>query len=292
MLSLLLSVCLISSSSIIIILIIISISAETAMSLLPTLRQVCAISSWDSSLHDSASLNRVTPANERIYMVVKVVVRLSHPASMELVLRKRVAINIYKKQGLTSLTNMLKNRIYGSVSGISVLYRGLGSGVREREKVCVCVGVCVCVCVAGHQHTQETRTHVTQHAEEQDLRLREWDKCSVQWTGIGCERERKCVFVWVGVCVCVAGHQHTQETRTHFTQQHAEEQDLRLREWDKCSVQWTGIGCERERERKCVCLCGWVCVGGCVWLAISIHKKQELTSLSNMLKIRICRFVS
>lgn len=76
---------------------------------------MCAIASWDSSLHDSASLNRVTPANERMYMVVKAVVRLSHPASMELVLRKRIAINIYKKQSLTSLTHMLKNRIIGSV---------------------------------------------------------------------------------------------------------------------------------------------------------------------------------
>ena len=76
---------------------------------------MCAIASWDSSLHDSPSLNRVTPANERMYMVVKAVVRLSHPASMELVLRKRIAINIYKKQSLTSLTHMLKNRIIGSV---------------------------------------------------------------------------------------------------------------------------------------------------------------------------------
>ncbi|XP_025092061.1 kinesin-like protein KIF13A isoform X3 [Pomacea canaliculata] len=78
------------------------------------MENVCAIASWDSSLHDSPNLNRVTPASERIYMVVKAVVRLSHPASMELVLRKRVAINIYKKQSLTSLTHMLKNRIIGS----------------------------------------------------------------------------------------------------------------------------------------------------------------------------------
>jgi kinesin family protein 13 len=83
--------------------------------------QVCAVASWDSSLHDSASLNRVTPANERLYMVVKAVVRLSHPASMELVLRKRVAINIFKKQSLTSLTHMLKNRIIGSVGSIEYM---------------------------------------------------------------------------------------------------------------------------------------------------------------------------
>lgn len=77
--------------------------------------QVCAFASWDSSLHDSLHLNRVTPANEKVYMILKAVVRLSHPAAMELVLRKRICINIYKKQGLSSFTNMIKNRIVGTV---------------------------------------------------------------------------------------------------------------------------------------------------------------------------------
>ncbi|XP_048248867.1 kinesin-like protein KIF13B isoform X7 [Haliotis rufescens] len=74
---------------------------------------VCALVSWDSSIHDSPHLNRLTPANERIYVILKAVVRLSHPASMELVLRKRVCINIYKKQSLSSFTNILKNRFIG-----------------------------------------------------------------------------------------------------------------------------------------------------------------------------------
>lgn len=43
-------------------------------------------------------LNRVTPQNERIYLIVKTTVQLSHPAAMELVLRKRIAANIYNKQ--------------------------------------------------------------------------------------------------------------------------------------------------------------------------------------------------
>ncbi|XP_046331164.1 kinesin-like protein KIF13A [Haliotis rufescens] len=76
---------------------------------------VCALVSWDSSIHDSPHLNRLTPANERIYVILKAVVRLSHPASMELVLRKRVCINIYKKQSLSSFTNILKNRFIGGV---------------------------------------------------------------------------------------------------------------------------------------------------------------------------------
>lgn len=57
-----------------------------------------AVCSWDSSIHDSVHLNRVTSPNERIYLIIKATVQLSHPASMELVLRKRIAVNIYNKQ--------------------------------------------------------------------------------------------------------------------------------------------------------------------------------------------------
>lgn len=62
------------------------------------IHQVSAVCSWDSSIHDSVHLNRVTSPNERIYLIIKATVQLSHPASMELVLRKRVAVNIYNKQ--------------------------------------------------------------------------------------------------------------------------------------------------------------------------------------------------
>lgn len=78
--------------------------------------QIYAVSSWDSSVHDSELLNRVTSSNDRIYLIVKVVVRLSHPAYMELVLRKRVCINIYNSLSFTSLTGKLKQKITGTVS--------------------------------------------------------------------------------------------------------------------------------------------------------------------------------
>lgn len=64
-------------------------------------KDVSAVAVWDSSIHDSIYLNRVTPANERVYLILKVSVRLSHPAVMELILRKRLSINVYKKQSLT-----------------------------------------------------------------------------------------------------------------------------------------------------------------------------------------------
>uniref|UniRef100_A0AAR2LHC3 Kinesin motor domain-containing protein n=1 Tax=Pygocentrus nattereri TaxID=42514 RepID=A0AAR2LHC3_PYGNA len=69
---------------------------------------VCATCSWDSSIHDSIYLNRVTAPTERIYLIIKATVQLSHPASMELVLRKRIAVNIYNKQ---SFTQSLKRRM-------------------------------------------------------------------------------------------------------------------------------------------------------------------------------------
>ncbi|XP_033100140.1 kinesin-like protein KIF13A isoform X3 [Anneissia japonica] len=71
-------------------------------------KDVCAIASWDSSIHDSPHLNRVTSQDERIYLIVKVIVQLSHPAMMELVLRKRICVNVYKK---ISLASTLKRKI-------------------------------------------------------------------------------------------------------------------------------------------------------------------------------------
>uniref|UniRef100_A0A3P8UWT2 Kinesin family member 13A n=1 Tax=Cynoglossus semilaevis TaxID=244447 RepID=A0A3P8UWT2_CYNSE len=70
--------------------------------------EVSAVCSWDSSIHDSVHLNRVTSPHERIYLIIKATVQLSHPASMELVLRKRIAVNIYNKQ---SFTQSLKRRM-------------------------------------------------------------------------------------------------------------------------------------------------------------------------------------
>ncbi|XP_075169132.1 kinesin heavy chain 73 isoform X2 [Haematobia irritans] len=64
-------------------------------------KDVCAISSWDSSMHDSPALNRVTEANERVYLILRTTVRLSHPAPMDLVLRKRLCINIKKGPSIT-----------------------------------------------------------------------------------------------------------------------------------------------------------------------------------------------
>ncbi|XP_059194594.1 kinesin-like protein KIF13A [Centropristis striata] len=77
--------------------------------------EVSAACSWDSSIHDSVHLNRITSPNERIYLIIKATVQLSHPACMELVLRKRIAVNIYNKQSFTQSLKRrmsLKNTLY------------------------------------------------------------------------------------------------------------------------------------------------------------------------------------
>ncbi|XP_068070379.1 kinesin-like protein KIF13A isoform X4 [Danio rerio] len=77
--------------------------------------EVSAVCSWDSSIHDSIHLNRITAANERVYLIVKAAVQLSHPACVELLLRKRIAVNIYNKQSFTQSLKRrmsLKNMLY------------------------------------------------------------------------------------------------------------------------------------------------------------------------------------
>ncbi|KAF5272853.1 hypothetical protein FQR65_LT00449 [Abscondita terminalis] len=74
-------------------------------------KDVCAVGSWDSSIHDSNHLNKITEPNHRVFLILKTVVRLSHPAQMDLVLRKRLALNIYKRQ---SFTDRIKRKIVRS----------------------------------------------------------------------------------------------------------------------------------------------------------------------------------
>lgn len=72
---------------------------------------VQAVAAWDSSIHESPHLNRVTSPNERIFLILKVCIAITHPANMNLILRKRFAINVYKKQGLVSSTKNIFKRI-------------------------------------------------------------------------------------------------------------------------------------------------------------------------------------
>ena len=44
--------------------------------------EIGVVATWDSSAHDNSKLNRVTPDHEKLYMIVKVVVRISDPSPM------------------------------------------------------------------------------------------------------------------------------------------------------------------------------------------------------------------
>uniref|UniRef100_A0A8C1AYR9 Kinesin family member 13Bb n=1 Tax=Cyprinus carpio carpio TaxID=630221 RepID=A0A8C1AYR9_CYPCA len=54
--------------------------------------------SWDCTIHDSPELNRATGPDHRIYLTVRTIVLLSHPAQMQLVLRKRICVNLTGRQ--------------------------------------------------------------------------------------------------------------------------------------------------------------------------------------------------
>ena len=58
---------------------------------------------------------------ERAYLIVKAVVRLSDPAAMDLVLRKRIAFNIYKRH---SITDKIRRKMghTSSLTSLGVFY--------------------------------------------------------------------------------------------------------------------------------------------------------------------------
>ncbi|XP_033860064.3 kinesin-like protein KIF13B isoform X1 [Acipenser ruthenus] len=61
--------------------------------------EVKSEASWDSTVHDCPQLSRGSPPDQRVYLIVKAVVQLSHPAEMQLVLRKRICVNVSGRQG-------------------------------------------------------------------------------------------------------------------------------------------------------------------------------------------------
>ena len=76
-------------------------NVNTYVSIFPlfnaTQARVKVEASWDSTVHDCPQLSRVS-AEQRVYLTVKTVVQLSHPAQMQLVLRKRICVSITGKQ--------------------------------------------------------------------------------------------------------------------------------------------------------------------------------------------------
>uniref|UniRef100_A0A674NYK7 Kinesin family member 13B n=1 Tax=Takifugu rubripes TaxID=31033 RepID=A0A674NYK7_TAKRU len=77
--------------------------------------------SWDSTVHECPQLSRVTAADQRVYLTVKAVVQLSHPAHMQLVLRKRICVSVTGRQGFAqSLLKRMSHR--SNIPGCGVTF--------------------------------------------------------------------------------------------------------------------------------------------------------------------------
>ncbi|XP_062267616.1 kinesin-like protein KIF13B isoform X1 [Platichthys flesus] len=77
--------------------------------------------SWDSTVHDCPQLSRVASADQRVYLTVLAVVQLSHPAHMQLILRKRICVNVTGRQGFAqSLLKRMSHR--STIPGCGVTF--------------------------------------------------------------------------------------------------------------------------------------------------------------------------
>ncbi|XP_077009006.1 kinesin-like protein KIF13B [Tamandua tetradactyla] len=100
--------------------------------------EVKAEASWDYAVHNCPQLSKGTPADERVFLIVRVTVQLSHPADMQLVLRKRICVSVHGRQGFAqSLLKKMSHR--SSIPGCGVTFEIVSNipedaqGVEERE---------------------------------------------------------------------------------------------------------------------------------------------------------------
>ncbi|XP_064810144.1 kinesin-like protein KIF13B isoform X1 [Oncorhynchus masou masou] len=102
--------------------------------------EVKAEASWDSTVHECPQLSRGGAwPEQRVYLTVRCVVQLSHPADMQLVLRKRVCVNLNPgRQGFAQ--NLLKRMSTRStIPGCGVTFEvvsnipGDAQGSEDRE---------------------------------------------------------------------------------------------------------------------------------------------------------------
>uniref|UniRef100_A0A5F8GL21 Kinesin family member 13B n=1 Tax=Monodelphis domestica TaxID=13616 RepID=A0A5F8GL21_MONDO len=94
--------------------------------------------SWDSAVHNCPQLSKGATADERVFLIVRVTVQLSHPAEMQLVLRKRICVSVHGRQGFAqSLLKKMSHR--SSIPGCGVTFEIVSNipedaqGAEERE---------------------------------------------------------------------------------------------------------------------------------------------------------------
>lgn len=131
--------------------------------------EVRAVAQWDPSIHEATEMNRVTPGNTIIYMVVKIIVLISQPVRMELVLRKRIATTIGKTEGWWSGKAMKYLLGYKPFKRTSVVYEVVSNipkyihEIEDRQSLAL---------VAGSEcHTQNYMEKYIQYASAVDSLL-------------------------------------------------------------------------------------------------------------------------
>ncbi|CAF1478921.1 unnamed protein product, partial [Adineta steineri] len=131
--------------------------------------EVRAVAQWDPSIHEAHEMNRVTPNNTIIYMIVKIIVLISQPVRMELVLRKRIATTIGKTEGWWSGKAMKYLLGYKPYKRTSVVYEIVSSipkyihEIEDRKSLAL---------VAGSEcHTQNYIEKYIQYASAVDSLL-------------------------------------------------------------------------------------------------------------------------
>uniref|UniRef100_A0A672HQC6 Kinesin family member 13Bb n=1 Tax=Salarias fasciatus TaxID=181472 RepID=A0A672HQC6_SALFA len=83
--------------------------------------EVKAEASWDSTVHQCPHLSRAASADQRVYLTVRAAVQLSHPAHMQLVVRKRICVNVTGRQGFAqSLLKRMSQR--STIPGCGVTF--------------------------------------------------------------------------------------------------------------------------------------------------------------------------
>ena len=78
----------------------------------------------------------VVTDKERPYLIVKAVLRLSDPAAMDVVLRKRICFNVYKKH---SITDKIRRRMghTSSLTSLGVVYEIVSNIPKVRAQTIV-----------------------------------------------------------------------------------------------------------------------------------------------------------
>ncbi|OCT79108.1 hypothetical protein XELAEV_18030206mg [Xenopus laevis] len=80
-----------------------------------------AEASWDCTVHNCPQLSKGCAPEERVFLIVRVTVQLSHPAEMQIVLRKRICVNVYSRQGFAkNFLRRISHRSNISSCGVTV----------------------------------------------------------------------------------------------------------------------------------------------------------------------------